>query len=84
MRTSIANLAGTTPIGRAEIKSLATYVPPRVLTNADLEKLAGGNVLRALRKAEEVATRLRKERPASTATIEELDGPRPAAESAKK
>ena len=39
MRTSIANLAGTTPIGRAEIKSLATYVPPRVLTNADLEKL---------------------------------------------
>jgi 3-oxoacyl-[acyl-carrier-protein] synthase-3 len=24
---------------RAEIKSLATYVPPRVLTNADLEKL---------------------------------------------
>jgi 3-oxoacyl-[acyl-carrier-protein] synthase-3 len=39
LRTSIANLAGTTPIGRAEIKSLATYVPPRVLTNADLEKL---------------------------------------------
>ena len=24
---------------RAEIKSLATYVPPRVLTNADLEKM---------------------------------------------
>ena len=24
---------------RAEIKSLATYVPPRLLTNADLEKL---------------------------------------------
>lgn len=39
MRNSIAHLAGTTPIGRAEIKSLATYVPPRVLTNADLEKL---------------------------------------------
>ena len=39
MRTSIANLAGTTPIGRAEIKSLATYVPPRVLTNHDLEKM---------------------------------------------
>ena len=39
MRTSIANLAGTTSIGRAEIKSLATYVPPRLLTNADLEKL---------------------------------------------
>jgi 3-oxoacyl-[acyl-carrier-protein] synthase-3 len=24
---------------RAEIKSLATYVPPRLLTNADLERL---------------------------------------------
>jgi 3-oxoacyl-[acyl-carrier-protein] synthase-3 len=28
---------------RAEIKSLATYVPPRVLTNADLEKLVDTN-----------------------------------------
>jgi len=27
------------PIRRAAIKSLATYVPPRLLTNADLEKL---------------------------------------------
>ncbi|MEW6320046.1 MAG: beta-ketoacyl-ACP synthase III [Acidobacteriota bacterium] len=34
-----ANLAGRAPIRRAEIKSLATFVPPRVLTNADLEKL---------------------------------------------
>jgi 3-oxoacyl-[acyl-carrier-protein] synthase-3 len=34
-----AKLAGTAPIRRAEIRSLATYVPPRVLTNADLEKL---------------------------------------------
>jgi 3-oxoacyl-[acyl-carrier-protein] synthase III len=33
-----AHLAGTA-IRRAEIKSLATYVPPRLLTNADLEKL---------------------------------------------
>lgn len=28
---------------RAEIKSLATYVPPRVLTNADLERLVDTN-----------------------------------------
>jgi len=34
-----AKLAGTAPIRRAAIKSLATYVPPRVLTNADLEKM---------------------------------------------
>jgi 3-oxoacyl-[acyl-carrier-protein] synthase-3 len=34
-----SNLAGHAPIRRATIKSLATYVPPRVLTNADLEKM---------------------------------------------
>ena len=39
MKASIANLPGTAHIQRAEIKSLATYVPPRLLTNADLEKL---------------------------------------------
>ena len=39
MRASIATLAGTARIARAEIKSLATYVPPRVLTNHDLEKM---------------------------------------------
>ena len=39
MRASIASLPGNARIGRAEIKSLATYVPPRLLTNTDLEKL---------------------------------------------
>ena len=34
-----SKLAGHAPIRRAVIKSLATYVPPRLLTNADLEKL---------------------------------------------
>jgi len=34
-----AHLAGTATIRRAAIRSLATYVPPRLLTNADLEKL---------------------------------------------
>jgi 3-oxoacyl-[acyl-carrier-protein] synthase III len=34
-----SSLAGNVPIRRAVIKSLATYVPPRLLTNADLEKL---------------------------------------------
>ena len=32
-------LDGTGPKRRARVASLATYVPPRVLTNADLEKL---------------------------------------------
>ena len=45
-------------------------------SDEDLGRLASGNILRALRKAEEVSARLQKARPASTATIEELDGPR--------
>ena len=44
-------------------------------SQSDLEKLAGGNVLRVLRDAERVSARLKRERPASTATIEQLDRP---------
>ncbi len=43
-------------------------------SDADLRKLAGENVLRALSRAEQVAKRLQKERPASTKTIQEMDG----------
>ena len=43
-------------------------------SEADLRKLAGGNILRVLRTAEQVSARLKRERPASTATIEQLDG----------
>ena len=43
-------------------------------SDEDLGKLASGNVLRALRQAEQVARRLSGARPASTATIESLDG----------
>jgi 3-oxoacyl-[acyl-carrier-protein] synthase-3 len=35
--------ATTRALGRARISSLATYVPPRVLTNADLEKMVDTN-----------------------------------------
>jgi hypothetical protein len=38
-----------------------------------MQKLAGENVLRALSRAEEVATRLQRERPPSAKTIAELD-----------
>ncbi len=41
--------------------------------DAELVRLAGGNLLRALRGAEAVARRLRARRPPSTATIEQLD-----------
>jgi membrane dipeptidase len=44
-------------------------------SDADLKKLAGGNVLRVMRAAEAVARRAQATRPASLATIEALDGP---------
>lgn len=40
----------------------------------DVRKVAGGNVLRALRGAETTAARLQAERPPSEATIEAMDG----------
>jgi membrane dipeptidase len=43
-------------------------------TDAEVKKLAGENALRVFRAAENVAKRLKKERPASDALIEELDG----------
>ena len=43
-------------------------------SDADLKKLAGENVLRALATAERVAKRLQKSRPPSTRTIQEMDG----------
>lgn len=45
-------------------------------TDAELKGLAGENVLRALRGAEVVSARLRTTRPASTKTIQQLDGRR--------
>jgi membrane dipeptidase len=44
--------------------------------DADLAKLAGGNFIRAFAQAEAVATRLQRERPASIASFEQLDGGR--------
>ena len=43
-------------------------------SDENLTKLAGGNIVRTLAAAETVAARLQKERPASIATIETLDG----------
>ena len=42
-------------------------------TDAELRGLVGGNVLRVLARAEAVSVKLRKERPASTKTIQQLD-----------
>jgi membrane dipeptidase len=42
-------------------------------TDAEIAGVAGGNVLRVLERAEVVSARLKKERPASTKTIQQLD-----------
>jgi membrane dipeptidase len=44
-------------------------------SDADLAKVAGGNLLRVLAKAEEVSARLRATRLPSAATLAQLDGP---------
>ena len=69
-----------TPEGLPDVSSypvLFAELSRRGWTDAELRKLAGENVLRAMRQAELVSARLRRERPPSTATIEQLDGKRP-------
>jgi membrane dipeptidase len=48
-------------------------------TDADLAKLANGNILRVLAEAERVSARLKKQRGPSNATIDQLDRPAPTA-----
>jgi membrane dipeptidase len=64
------------PIGLEDVSkfpNLFAELIRRGWSDEDLEKLAGKNVLRALRDAEAAARRLQASRPASTATIEQLD-----------
>ena len=69
------------PIGLEDLSNypdLFAELIVRGWSDGDLKKLAGENILRALEKAEQVAKKLQRERPASTKTIEELDGkPKP-------
>jgi membrane dipeptidase len=68
----------TTPTGLEDVSTfpaLFAELSRRGWSEEDLAKLAGENVLRAMREAEAVARRLQRERPPSTATIEQLDGP---------
>ena len=46
----------------------------RGYADEDIKKLAGGNVLRVMRAAEQVAARLQRARPPSAVTIEKADG----------
>jgi len=65
------------PVGLEDVSRypyLFAELMKRGWSDEDLRKLAGLNVLRVLRKAEVVAKRLQATRPASVATIEQLDG----------
>lgn len=46
----------------------------RGYSDADVEKIIGRNILRAMRGAERVAAQLHAKRGPSTATLESLDG----------
>ncbi|MCR5873553.1 dipeptidase [Phenylobacterium sp. J426] len=69
----------TTPAGLEGVDKfpgLFIELARRGWSDADLAKLAGGNVLRVMREAEAAAKRLQAARPASNATIAELDRPK--------
>ena len=65
------------PVGLEDVSKYPALVAEllrRGYTDADVEKVIGRNLLRVMRSAESVSARLRKERPESTARIENLDG----------
>jgi membrane dipeptidase len=73
---------GTTdlPVGMEDVSTypvLIAELARRGWSDAELRKVAGENVMRAMRRAEEVAARLQRERPPSTKTLRELDGATP-------
>jgi membrane dipeptidase len=73
---------GATPVGLEDVSrypALLAELLRRGWSTADVRKVAGENVLRAMRAAERAAARLQKERQPSEARIEDLDGAPPAA-----
>ena len=54
--------------------ALTAELLKRGYSDTDIKKILGQNVLRAMKRAEEVAARLQKEREPSTGAIETLDG----------
>ena len=66
-----------TPVGLEDVSTfpvLFAELSRRGWSEADLAKLAGGNVLRAWKEAESAAMRIQRVRGPSVKTIEELDG----------
>jgi membrane dipeptidase len=67
-----------TPEGLADVSAfpaLFAELARRGWSVADMQKLAGENILRAMSRAEAVAARLKRERPPSAKTLAELDRP---------
>ena len=67
----------STPVGMEDVSTypeLFAELSRRGWSEADMAKLAGENILRVMREAEEAARRIQRERGPSMATIEELDG----------
>jgi membrane dipeptidase len=76
-----ADFDGTSqlPIGLEDVSTypaLYAELSRRGWRDPELKKLAGENILRVMTQAERVAARIRRERPPSSATIEQLDTPR--------
>ena len=68
------------PVGLEDVSTypaLTAELLKRGYGDTDVKKILGLNVLRVIRRAEEVAARLQKQREPSTATIESLDGLKP-------
>jgi membrane dipeptidase len=66
-----------TPVGLEDVSTFPALLAElirRGWSDGDVKRVAGLNLLRVMRQAERVAARLRKERPASTATIQQMDG----------
>jgi membrane dipeptidase len=64
------------PVGLEDVSTfpaLLAELSRRGWSEADLQKLAGENILRVMAEAERIAARLQRERPPSTKTIDQLD-----------
>ncbi|HEX8455263.1 MAG TPA: dipeptidase [Longimicrobium sp.] len=65
------------PVGLDDVSRfpyLTVELLRRGYSDADVGKIIGGNLLRVMRSAETTAARLQRERPASSARIDEMDG----------
>ena len=65
------------PVGMEDVSRypyLTVELLRRGWSDADVRKVLGGNLLRVMRQAEATAARLQRERPASVARIDEMDG----------